>query len=56
MKESSFAGDAIKGGRSDHGVIGVGRGMRPAPVIGDAEKDIGAPGGLAAEGEKEEGE
>jgi hypothetical protein len=40
MKERSFSGEAIKGWRFYHW-IDIGTGMRPTPVIGDGEKNVG---------------
>jgi len=40
MKERSFSSEAIKG-RSFHHWIEIGTGMRPTPVIGDGEEDVG---------------
>ena len=56
VKESAFFGDAVEGGSLDYGVVGVGRGMRPTPVVGDAEEDVGALRSVADRGEKKEGE
>ena len=40
LKQRAFFCDAIKG-RSFYDRITVGSGVRPAPVIGDAEQDVG---------------
>lgn len=56
VEEGSFFRDTVKGRRLYHGVVRVDRGMRPAPVVGNAEEDVGALGGTAGEGEEKEDE
>ena len=56
MEEGSFPRDTIKGRCLYYGVVRVDRGMRPAPVIGNTEEDVGALGGTAGEGEEKEDE
>lgn len=56
MEEGSFPGDTIKSRRLHHGVVRVDRGMRPPPVVGDAEEDVRPPVSVAGEGEEKEGE
>ncbi len=56
MEEGSFPGDAIKARRLHHGVVCVDRGMRPAPVVGDAEEDVRPLVSVTGEGEEKKGE
>lgn len=43
LEQHTFFRDPVEG-RSFYHLISVGSGMRPAPVIGDAEQDIRAVG------------
>ena len=55
LEEGALARDAVEGGGLDDGVVPVGAGVGPAPVVGDAEEDVGflcGEGGEGGEGRK----
>ena len=56
MKKGAFFGNAVEGWGLDYCVVRVDRGMRPAPVVGDTEKDVRPLGGVASDREKKEDE
>ena len=56
VKEHTLLGDGVEGRSLDDVVIGVNRGVGPAPVVSDTEQDIGLTLGGEDGGGREENE